>query len=309
MSGTIAGYILDTATGELLFTPQVTLTRTGVAGESLTQADELGRFAFRSLTPGGYNLGIYDDRYVPLYRDLILEEGTSIEDLRISLTPAAFIKGQILDEDGVPPQHCHFTLIRAGNRRGKSGYISDSGDHAVDKDGHFASPPLRPGRYCLRFAGVLRKHFIAPQTTPWAMQERIFDFVYPNVQDVVDAVFFDLEMGQTLDHIEVRIPRPIWRTVRGRLTGALPDNLADTYVHFARDVGMIDDFGSMGVKVDSLGAFEGPAQPGRYRLFVWEMTPPDQDGYTQRKREFSSAEVTVGAHDTVGVEIQITGYN
>jgi hypothetical protein len=304
-SGTIAGCVLDAVTEETLSTPQVSLVQASIFGETIL-VDESGCFVFRSLSPGRYILGIHDDHYAHLYRELILEEGSSIEGLRISLSPAAFIQGKILDEDGLVPQRCHFTLIRSGNRSGKSGYISDSGDHEVGKDGLFSSPPLHAGRYCLRFAGILQKtSALSPQTTHLAMQQRIFDFIYPDVLDVKDAAFFGLQIGQSLDGLEVRIPRPIWRTVRGKLTGALSEDMANIYVHFCRDVGMIDDFGSFGVKVDGLGAFEGHAQPGRYKMLVWEMTPAAQNGYMQRKREFSSAELTVGAHDVEGFEIQI----
>lgn len=209
-----------------------------------------------------------------------------------------------MDDEGFPPQRCYFTLIIAGNRRGKSGYISNSGDHEVDKEGHFSSPPLHPGRYCLRFAGILRRpSSSSPGTTTPMMQQRVFDFLYPNALDVADADFFELPIGQSLNNLDVRIPRPIWRTVRGKLTGALPDDMSNIYVHFTRDVGMIDDFGSSGARVDALGAFESPAQPGRYRLRVWEMAPPSQDGYTRMTRELGSTEASVGEHDIDGLEI------
>jgi hypothetical protein len=86
---------------------------------------------------------------------------------------------------------------------------------------------------------------------------------------------------------------------------ALPEDLAHLYVHFTRDMGTLDDFGSSGVKLGSSGVFEGTAQPGRYRLSVCEMAPPRQDGYTRMTKEFASAEITVGAHDADGLEIQV----
>jgi hypothetical protein len=38
------------------------------------------------------------------------------------------------------------------------------------------------------------------------MQQRIFDFLYPNAYDVKEASPFDLQIGQTLTNLEVRIP-------------------------------------------------------------------------------------------------------
>jgi hypothetical protein len=217
------------------------------------------------------------------------EEGETIENLKISLTPA-FIRGRIMDEEGNPPQRGRLTLITAGNRGGESGYISDSGDHQVAEYGHFSSPPLHSGRYFLRFAGILRKPPASTpsQSTHGAMQQRVFDFLYPNAQEVKDACPFDLQTGQTITDVEVRIPHPIWRTVRGKVTGALPEDLTNIYVHFTRDVGMLDNFGSVGHKVNPDGTFEGHAQPGRYRLSVWEMAQPLQDGGTRMTKQFAS---------------------
>ena len=78
MNGTISGYLIDAMTGEIASSSELSLTRDGVVGESLTRADELGRFAFTSLPSGEYSLGVHDNRYAPLYRDLILEEGVVI---------------------------------------------------------------------------------------------------------------------------------------------------------------------------------------------------------------------------------------
>ncbi|WP_158820377.1 carboxypeptidase-like regulatory domain-containing protein [Granulicella sp. S156] len=307
MSGMITGHLLDAVTGETLSKPQISLIRHGIREEDFTQADELGRFSFHSLPAGRYSLGFHDARYAPLYREVLLEEGETVENLQISLTPGAFIKGRILDEEGVPPRYCHFTLIRAGNRGERSGYISDSGDHKVDEDGCFCSPPLSPGSYSLRFVGILQKPLSAPpQPARPDIQQRIFDFLYPNAQDIKDAGTFDVQAGQIKADLELRVPRPIWLTVRGKVTGELPEDIANISVHFTRDVGMLDDFGSLGVKVDSSRNFEAPVQTGRYRVFVWEMAPPLQNGYTRMTKELaSSIELTVGTCDVEGFEVQV----
>jgi hypothetical protein len=79
MNGTISGYLIDAVTGEITSSSELSLNRDGVLGESLTRADGRGRFAFTSLPSGKYSLGVHDNRYAPLYRNLILEEGETIE--------------------------------------------------------------------------------------------------------------------------------------------------------------------------------------------------------------------------------------
>jgi hypothetical protein len=54
MTGVITGCIHDAVTGETLTTPQLSLTRHGVLGETLTRTDESGIFVYRSLPPGRY---------------------------------------------------------------------------------------------------------------------------------------------------------------------------------------------------------------------------------------------------------------
>jgi hypothetical protein len=193
---------------------------TGFPEKLLRRRTNLDTSPFEDYPPGKYSFGVHDDRYARLCRNLVLEEGESVENFEFRLTPGAFIKGQVLDEDANPPLRCHFSLIRAGDRNGRSGYISDSGVHKVEEDGRFSSPPLHPGRYFLRFAGLLKQPSDpAPQSTHSAMQQRIFDFLYPNTQDVRDAAPFDVQTGEIMTGLELRIPRPIWWKVRGRLTG------------------------------------------------------------------------------------------
>ena len=72
-----------------------------------------------------------------------------------------------------------------------------------------------------------------------------------------------------------------------------------------RDAGAIDDFGSAGVRVNYEGVFSGPAQPGRYTLFVSEYTAPDQHGRVKLTRRLGSAEVLVEDRDINEVEIKL----
>ncbi len=117
---------------------------------------------------------------------------------------------------------------------------------------------------------------------------------------------FDLHTGQALSDLEIGILRPVWCVVRGKVTGALPEDLSNVCVHFVRDVGTLDDFGGGGPPVKADRAFEGPAQPGRYRLSVRQMTPPASEGYIHGTKQFGSAEITVGDRDLAGVEIAVS---
>jgi hypothetical protein len=132
--------------------------------------------------------------------------------------------------------------------RGKPISAGDSGDHEVSGDGTFCSPPLCPARYFLRFAGILRKPADAVPTEPrhLAMQRRIFDYLYPDAQDISDATGFDLQLGQTISGLQIQIPRPVSHTVRGKVTGELPTGPHRINVMFSRTMGTIDVIGGGG---------------------------------------------------------------
>jgi len=311
MNRSVSGCVVDETTGEPLTSPDVRLYRIGVAGETCTTLNEHGCFSFSELPEGEYSLAFYDKKYVRRYERLTFNESETISALHIALKPGGFLSGKIMDENQQPPERCHFSLIRTGERRGESGYIGDSGDHKVSEDGSFCSPPLRPTRYFLRFAGILRKPAVAIPTEPLhlAMQKRVFDFLYPDAQDISDATSFDVEAGQMISGLQIQIPRPVWHTVRGRVTGDLPKVPNRINVMFSRTMGTIDILGGGGgPRVEQDGTFEYQVQSGDYSVEVWEFAPPEPDGRTRVLRSFAVTNITiirVTNADLYGIEIHI----
>jgi hypothetical protein len=284
------------------------LYRAGVPGETRAESNEDGSFSFAGLSQGEYSLAVYDPQYAPHHEHFTLtpEDSTVLE---VRLTPGGFLSGQVLDEEGQPPERCYFTLFRPGARRDKSGYISDSGDHQISKDGTFRSPPLRPARYFLRMAGLLRKPAVKnPSEEPPSILER-FDFLYPHACALANATEFDIAAGEVISGLQVRIPRPIRHTVRGKVIGDLPEQPARISVMFARDIGASDHMGGAGVPVQADGTFEYATLPGRYSLEVCEFSPPEPDGRTHMLRRFGKATINVAEADLDGVDIQISSEN
>ena len=156
MDRSVTIHVLDQTTGERLTPAGVMLDRIGVPGRTRAESNEDGSFSFTQLSQIAYSLAVYDPQYAPHHERFGLTPENS-KVLELHLTPGGFLSGQALDEVGQPPERCWFTLLRSGERRGRSGYISDSGDHKVSADGKFCSPPLYPARYFLRVAGLLRE--------------------------------------------------------------------------------------------------------------------------------------------------------
>jgi hypothetical protein len=308
MSQSVRGCIVDETSGEPLTSPDVRLYRSGVPGETLTVVDEYGCFSFADLSEGDYSLAFYDAKYVTRYERITLADGEPLSALHIALRPGGFLSGRILDEDERPPANCWFTLIRMGERGGKSGYISDSGDHRVSDDGAFCSPPLGPDRYFLRFAGILRQPPAGlPSEPPHVlMQKRVFDFLYPDAQDVSDATGFDVQAGGTISGLQIQIPHPVWYTVRGKVIGSLPTERARINVVFSRTMGTIEGVGGGGgPEVGEDGTFECLLQTGAYSVEVCEFSLPETTGRTQMLRRFVTTSIQVTDADLDGIEIHL----
>lgn len=308
MDRSVTVHVLDRTTGERLTSPHVKLYRIGVPGEMRAESHVDGSFSFTDLSAGEYSLAVYDPHYAPLYERFALMADDS-EVLELHLTPGGFLSGQVLDEEGQPPERCWFTLLRSGERRGRSGYITDSGDHEISEDGKFSSPPLRPARYFLRLAGLLRKPTTVDSSeTPPSVLKRHFDFLYPNAYDLANALGFDIAAGEVISGLQMRIPRPVRHTVRGKVIGDLPEQRAHISVMFGREIGIIDDpvGGASGPTVQADGTFEYSVLPGHYSVEVCEFSPPETDGRTRLLRRIGKTTINVAEADLDDIEIQIS---
>ena len=309
MTAAITGWVSDGLNGLRIVSPDVRLYRIGVPGETCAALDENGNFSFSELSPGEYSVAVSAEKYVPGHRRIVLEADESIHKLHIALTSGGRISGRIVDEAGGPPKRCWFTLLREGERNGKVGYINSSGDHKVEQDGSFCSPPLAAGTYLLRFAGILQNTptNLSLQSSPHGlMQLRVFDFLYPDAHNVQEARELQVQAGQGNPELQITIPCPTWYTVRGKVTGSLPEEYSRISVLFARDLGAVDQIGgASGARVQPDGSFEFMAQQGHYAAEICEFAPPDASGRTYVLRCFGTGSITVTDKDLSGVQFEI----
>jgi hypothetical protein len=307
MVRTLTVRVIDGSTGVVFDSADVRLYPIGIPGERCAVNSQNGDYSFDDLPDGEYSLAVYSSRHVSLYEHVTMIPGVA-KVMIVQISPAGFISGQILDERGEPPERCWFTLIREGERRGTSGYVDDSGDHNVSKDGTFCSPPLRPARYFLRFAGVLRT---APANEASleheSLLDRHFDFLHPNAEVLSGAEGFDVSAGETLFGLRIRIPRPLRYTVRGKVIGKLPGEPANTCVMFMREFGAIDGIGGGGgAPVQADGTFEDRMHPGIYTAELTEFSAPDGDGRAHLVRRFGKAKLDLTQGDLYDVEIHVS---
>jgi hypothetical protein len=307
MDNSVIVRLTDISTGATIVAADVRVHPIGTPGERRALNGQDGEYSFNDLPEGDYGLAVYSPNHVAFY-----EHFTQTSEVRnvmaVQLSPAGFLSGRILDEWGKPPERCWFTLIREGERGGRSGYVSDSGDHEVSDDGEFNSPPLRPSRYFIRIAGLLRK----PASTgtgdhPGSPLDRYFDFLYPNAVVLSGEEGFDVRAGETRSGLQLRIPRIIRYTIRGKVIGDLPGDRAKTSVMFRREFGTIDDIGgSGGVPVQADGSFEDQKHPGIYSAEIAEFSGPNEDGRVDLVRRLGEVKLDLTQGDLDDVEIRVS---
>jgi hypothetical protein len=212
----------------------------------------------------------------------------------------AFLSGKLVDENGIPPLSAHYTVVTEGSFKGRQGFTSVQEDR-IDPDGTFVSPPLAPGKYFIRFFGILHNPKSPPE--PQVSQSRFFDLIYPNAETVAKASPFELQPGETV-HYTFQVPSPTWFDVSGRIIGNPPVSHRNFHVSFQRDMGIAPDVGGIGFPISAEGRFQGMLQKGLYRVSVHEMTQPEPNGYTTLIRRFDSTMLKI-EHDARDLEIPL----
>jgi hypothetical protein len=307
MDNSVIVRLTDVSTGATVVSADVRVHPIGTPGGRCALNKQDGEYPFNDLPEGDYSLAVYSPSHVAFYQRFT-QTSEAKKVMTVQLSPAGFLSGQILDERGEPPERCWFTLIREGERKGRSGYVSDSGDHEISKDGEFCSPPLRSAKYFLRFAGLLRKPASGGACDqPGTPLDRYFDFLYPNADVLAGAEGFDVRAGETRSGLQLQIPRIIRHTVRGKVIGDLPGDRAKTSVMFRREFGTIDDIGgSGGVPVQADGSFEDKKHPGIYTADITEFSAPNEDGRVHLVRRLGEVKLDLTQGDLDDVEIYIS---
>lgn len=101
----IEGVAIKAGTTDPIPRARVMLTKTDgrLTDTRVTETDERGRFAFRSVAAGSYRLLAQHAAFVrPAARTITITGSASIRDLVVALTPTGVITGRVVDEHGDP---------------------------------------------------------------------------------------------------------------------------------------------------------------------------------------------------------------
>ena len=297
----ISGVVVSAKSGEPLAEAHVMLARTRDRKQvAETDTDAEGRFAFRSLGDGkfdlsasrrGYVAASYEQHDSGVSTAIVTGEGLISTGLRFELLPQAAIYGTVAEDSGDPVAMARVTLYRKDQYRG-TGEIRRAAVTTADAKGNFELPHLLPGAY---FACAMGSPWYARRGQPPrggaqdpASQSRLAALnvaypptCYPDVTDPQAAVPIMLAAGDRIEvnlamhplpsvHLEMQIPSADDR--RGRI---MPQFGLDMFGNSEPDMAWFtntmegngrDGNGSQKVEIDGLppGQYEVefPGQPG-----------------------------------------------
>jgi sarcosine oxidase gamma subunit len=198
-----------------------------------------GKFMFKGVAPGSYDLNVYHDGYIPRsYGEdsegkgaaiLTLAAAQKMSDLLFRLQKCAAISGRILDEDGDPVRDAFVVVMRRKSRHGLVTTVGLSSAQTNDL-GEYRVFDLPPGQYCVRvtFGDMERMQMrVGDQKNAESGSKAANNYVptyYPNVVDGSRASVIELKSGDELSSIDIMLTRNRTYKIRGHITDLVGDN-------------------------------------------------------------------------------------
>ena len=189
----IAGTIVNALTGEPLARARVALSISGTAQQQIARVitSEDGRFAFTRLAAGKYSLqgakrgfvAAAYEQHEQFWTGIVTGAGLDTENLRLQLTPLAFLSGKVLDESGEPVRQASVALYRRMTTAGLSRTFV-AGRDSTDDLGYFEFPAMPPGDYFVAASGkpwyAVHARLAAQEGAPAAADvSKTLDVTYP----------------------------------------------------------------------------------------------------------------------------------
>jgi len=294
----------------------VTLQKSDAPGRPTqsTTTDSEGRFAFRNLTVGSYNITAEREGYTaripfglrafatPATAQVLLTETESVADLRMSLIPGGAFTGRVIDADGRPAANVNVRALQ--NRYGKIVTISRN---AITNDrGEYRVWGLFAGDYYLHAEPRTRANDV-PALLPT---------YFPSASTIRTAVPLTLKaQAEMLADITLQRAAPI--KITGRVV--LPDANVQGQARFYlanEDVAVEGTAGLIAANVLNLRGAGGAGDfqiwakgPGTYSLFyLFQGSSNAPEAYTaQTPLEIRTSDVTgvvLTASRTTGLDVR-----
>ena len=294
----LSGRVVNAKTGEPIRRVNLTLRPSGAPGmisvgtgspppaaPYAATTDVEGKFRIENVDPGSYRMaaerqGFVRQEYGARQNSMM---GTTIKaasaqelnDLNFKLIPQAVITGRVLDEEGEPLARVQVQMMSQRFFRGKQQLMPMGGGQTIDT-GEFRVADLAPGRYWVSatYRGRMMFGEAPARNTADKPEEEYVTTYYPGSIDQASARPIDVQAGQEMPGIDIRIQKKRVYRIRGRVTGGTQPLRNVRLAVVPRERGAFVGFmgGGGGGMVKEDGTFEiGSVQPGSYYVAALPM--------------------------------------
>ncbi len=252
--------VLDSSSGRPIAEAAVLLSREdGTVVEAETDSE--GQATFPELGPGAYWIRAEKPGYVDLLDPhgrgrLMVVSAANKNAVKIGLTQACAISGQVLDDQGKPVQGANVVAIVRRGIEGSLRYAQSGNPGHTDDNGKYRLHGLPPGRYSVAVVPFRETSGFAP----------VF---FPGSNSPGEAEFFELKPGETTTSVNLRIASVEARSISGKVSGMPADAGAGraAVALLTRDGLRV---AVSGATADADGAFVlTDVPPGEYHLIAW----------------------------------------
>ena len=222
------GYVRNGVTGEPLSKASVTLFTSGRQQQNhAATTDASGKFSIRAIEPGQYRITVRRNGFVPSDQSgrravspgstLTLSTSQTIKNVEAKLIPHGVVTGRVTDSDGEPLVSASVQLIRYRyNQQGQRDLVPLNADSTNDL-GEYRVYGVPPGKYIVAVATPNRGPMQADRE---AGAEGSIPTYYPGTAEASQAVQIDVQMGATVQGIDLRVMKARMFQVSGQVAGA-----------------------------------------------------------------------------------------
>ncbi|MBI2688040.1 MAG: carboxypeptidase regulatory-like domain-containing protein [Acidobacteria bacterium] len=333
-TGILEGRVENSKTGEPVRRVNLTLRPSGQqAGASVgpmvpaapyvATTDAEGKFRIEKVEPGNYFLMAERQGFVRqtyggrsmfmMGTTITVTAGAELKTLHFRMIPHAVLTGRVLDEEGEPLARTQVQVLHRRYFQGKTQLVPTGGGQSND-NGEFRIADIAPGRYWIAVVYYGRQMFGdgPARNTAGQPEEEYVTTYYPSAADEPGAQPLEVEAGQQLSGLDVRMRKSRVYRISGKVTGSgTPQQVRVMLMPRTTGVSMAG-FGRSSSAVKADGTFEvGGAQTGSYNLVAMSsqgmMSTMGQVAVDVGRENVEGVVLTLGSASTVRGGIRVDG--